>query len=56
MTGPKIGYSFGERRKAFILPLGSFSMPQLCPAFQNNELCRQGMAASAQLRGNQGRK
>ena len=52
MTGPKIGYDFGERRKAFILFLGSFPAPQLHSAFQNNELCQQCMDANAQLEGN----
>lgn len=48
MTGPKIAYDFGERRKAVILLLGLFPAPQFRSAFQNNELCRQCMAANAQ--------
>lgn len=52
MTRPKIGYNFGERRKAFILLLGSFPAQQLRSAFQNNKLCWQCMAANAQLGGN----
>lgn len=52
MTGPKIGYNFGERRKAFILLLGSFPAPRLRSAFQHNKLCRQCTAANAQPGGN----
>lgn len=54
VTGPKIGYDFGERRKTFILLLGSFSASQLHSVFQNiiNKPCWQWMAANAQLEGN----
>lgn len=54
VTGPKICSDFGERRKTFILLLGSFSASQLHSAFQNinNKPRWQWMAANAQLEGN----